>query len=112
MKKIYLLMIALSLTVCGCAPTEKISGNEVLNNSSLADLEQKIHKHITTKQEIIVMFGKPNGISRSAGLEIYSYTSMYKRQNEYSVNKIKSKMLSITFKNDIVESYIYSKNDM
>ncbi len=111
MKKLKVLLLCFSLV--GCATV----GRQV--NQSNAE---KLQKGITTKAEVIKIFGQPSSQSfNQAGKVVFTYIGCQVKNSAWnfipvisavhSEMKMTNQILSITFKNDIVEEYNFTTSD-
>lgn len=111
MKKLFVLLLCLSFV--GCATV----GKQV--NQSNAE---KLQKGVTTKAEVIKIFGQPSSQSfNQAGKVIFTYIGCQVKNTAWnfipvvsvfhSEMKMNNQVLTITFKDDVVEEYNFSTSD-
>ncbi|OIO35616.1 MAG: hypothetical protein AUJ74_05180 [Candidatus Omnitrophica bacterium CG1_02_44_16] len=105
-----LFVLLLCLSFAGCATV----GRQVNQGNA-----EKLQKGVTTKAEVIKIFGQPNSQSfNQEGKVIFTYIGCQVKNTAWnfipvvstfhSEIKMNNQILTITFKNDIVEEYSFS----
>lgn len=108
-----LFVLLLCLGICGCATV----GREVNQCNA-----EKLQKGVTTKAEVIKIFGQPNSQSfNQEGRVVFTYLGTQVRSTAWnfipvvsavhSEMKMTNQILTITFKDDVVEEYNFSTSD-
>lgn len=108
-----ILFILLCLGLVGCATV----GREVNQGNA-----EKLQKGVTTKAEVIKIFGQPNSQTfNQDGKVVFTYIGSQIKNTAWnfipvvsvvhSEMKMNTQVLSITFKDDIIEEYNFSTSD-
>jgi len=105
--RIFILMAAVVLALTACVPTLKVE----LGKMPTQDPGAKITAGVTTKSEVVKLFGKPDleGVDEN-GLVKWTWTHMgveVKGGKEANITSFFN--LEVSFKEDKVSSYSYSK---
>jgi outer membrane protein assembly factor BamE (lipoprotein component of BamABCDE complex) len=116
MKKSYLIILAVLLSLTACASTKiQSEGNKITREQA-----ERIKPGITTKSIVIDTFGNPSMVdSKPDGTEVLIYTYTEKRTptyfGEFIVNERQSQRititLEITIKDGLVSSYNFKKQE-
>jgi outer membrane protein assembly factor BamE (lipoprotein component of BamABCDE complex) len=114
-KKILILfsiMTISALALSGCATTRNVEGKPIMSSSV-----NKIINGVTTKKQILQMYGPPLSIKRNIlkfGVETYKYRFRYKKYmhlgNEIltSATRKLTEKLNITFRHNIVIAHSFT----
>lgn len=106
-------VIFLGVLLSACA-----TSNYEVGNNFTAEQVERVKEGITTKGQVMSSFGSPTTISKSSdGREVWLYqyiSTSSKAQSMIVVMNVEttseSKMLTITFKDDLVEKYLYTES--
>ncbi len=114
-KKILILssiMMISALVLSGCATTRNVEGKPIMSSSV-----NKIINGVTTKKQILQMYGPPLSIKRNilkSGIETYKYRFRYKKYMHLgdeiltSATRKLTEKLDITFRHNIVIAHSFT----
>ena len=109
---IFSIMMISALALSGCATTRNVEGKPIMSSSV-----NKIINGVTTKKQILQMYGPPLSIKRNIlkpAVEIYKYRLRYKKYTHLgdeiltSATRKLTEKLNITFRHNIVIAHSFT----
>lgn len=109
---LFAIMAVSALALSGCATTRNIQGRPIISSSV-----NKIINGVTTKRQILSMYGPPLSISKNIlkpGIETYKYRFRYRKYVHMgdeiltSATRKLTEKLNITFKHGIVIAHSFT----
>lgn len=103
------LVAVVAVGFSGCFGNTMTSGNQMVAHIEKEDLKSKIKKGVTTKEEVIEMFGQPTSSGGYGGEELLTYTYQVMKTDRSFFGNAKtdsnSKSLTFIIVDNVVKDY-------